>query len=113
MEGENDSSEELEKNGAWIVENREPLFASFQRISPAYNFEPPRQKNPTLLRAYEIAKTSRAKYVYTGNILHVETSTTYCTHASNPIIKREGLKSQKLTLNSQNANSAEKNAQRF
>lgn len=92
IEGENDSNEELEKECAWIVENLGtdvPLH--FSAFHPAYKFmNHPSTRLVTLLRAYGIAKKAGIKYIYTGNTLDVETSTTYCHSCSKPIIKRDG-----------------------
>lgn len=94
IEGENDSNEELEKECAWIVENLGtdvPLH--FSAFHPAYKFmNHPPTRLTTLLRAYDIAKKAGIKYVYTGNTLDIETSTTYCADCSNPIIKRDGFR---------------------
>lgn len=92
IEGENDSNEELEKECAWIVENLGtdvPLH--FSAFHPAYKFmDHPSTRLVTLLRAYGIAKKAGIKYIYTGNTLDIETSTTYCASCSKPIIERDG-----------------------
>lgn len=92
IEGENDSNEELEKECAWIVENlgtEVPLH--FSAFHPAYKFLDRRPtKLVTLLRAYGIAKKAGIKYIYTGNMVDIETSTTYCHACSQPVIKRDG-----------------------
>lgn len=104
IEGENDSNEEIEKECNWIVENLGtdvPLH--FSAFHPAYKFmNHPPTKLTTILRAYEIAKQAGLKYVYTGNILHVETSTTYCSACTNPIIKRDGFRISEIDLEQSN-----------
>lgn len=92
IEGENDTAEEVKKECEWIVENLGtdvPLhFSSFY---PAYKFMDHRPtKLSTLVMAYGIAKNAGIKYVYTGNTLDVETSTTYCDSCSKQVIKRNG-----------------------
>lgn len=94
IEGENDSNEEIEKECNWIVENlgtEVPLH--FSAFHPAYKFmNHPPTRLITLLRAYGIAQKARIKYVYTGNTADVETSTTYCSSCSKPIIERDGFR---------------------
>lgn len=92
IEGENDSDEEITKECSWIVENLGvdvPLH--FSAFYPAYKFM---DRRPTslaiLLRAYNIAKKAGIRYVYTGNTLDRETSTTYCHSCSKPVIIRDG-----------------------
>ena len=93
IEGENDSTEEITKECAWIIDNlgvHVPLH--FSAFFPAWKFS---HKNPTrpetLLRAYEIARDMGLKYVYTGNIPNaVSTSTTYCENCNSAIIIRDG-----------------------
>jgi len=92
IEGENDSDDEIKSECEWIVENigvETPLhFSSFH---PAYKFmDRPITSISTLLRAYEIAKKAGIKYVYTGNVPDVKTSTTYCHACGKPIIIRNG-----------------------
>jgi pyruvate formate lyase activating enzyme len=42
------------------------------------------------MKAYNTAKSMGLKYVYTGNIQSIETSTTYCKNCNQPLIKRDG-----------------------
>lgn len=92
IEGENDSNEELEKECAWIVENLGPeVPLHFSAFHPAYKFLDKRPTRlVTLLRAYGIAKKAGIKYIYTGNMVDIETSTTYCHACTKAIIKRDG-----------------------
>lgn len=92
IEDENDSNEELEKECAWIVENLgTDVPIHFSAFHPAYKFMDRRPTRlVTLLRAYGIAKKAGIKYIYTGNAVDIETSTTYCHDCSKPIIKRDG-----------------------
>lgn len=92
IEGENDSKEQIEKECEWIVNNLgvdTPVH--FSAFHPAYKFLNRRPtKLATLLLAYGIAKKAGIKYVYTGNTLDIDTSTTYCHACSKPIIRRDG-----------------------
>jgi len=92
IEGENDSDDELKRECEWIVKNigtDTPLH--FSAFHPDYKFMGKLPtKLSTLLRAYEIAKKTGLKYVYTGNVPDTKTSTTYCHACTKPIIIRNG-----------------------
>lgn len=92
IEGENDSPEELKKECEWILkELGDDVPLHFSAFHPAYKLM---NKQPTkvskLLEAYNIAKEVGLKYIYTGNIIDTETSTTFCHACSKPIIIRRG-----------------------
>ena len=92
IEGENDSDEEIKKECEWIKNNlgtTTPIH--FSAFHPSYKFmNYPSTKTKTLLKAYDIAINTGLNYVYTGNILNEETSSTYCPNCLNKIIKRNG-----------------------
>lgn len=94
IEDENNSPEEIKKECEWIVENLGtdvPLH--FSAFHPDYKFMDHRPtKISTLMLAHGIAKNAGIKYVYTGNILDMATSTTYCHACNKPIIARSGYK---------------------
>lgn len=106
IEGENDSDEEITKECEWIVENLgQGVPLHFSAFHPAYKLmHKPITKLSTLLRAYEIAKKAGLKYVYTGNVVDSETSTTYCSSCSKPLIMRMGY--QAVTDNIKNGHCA-------
>ena len=90
IEGENDDF--VEKECEWILNNLgdcTPLH--FSAFFPKYKFI---NKSPTnfetLIKAYNIVKSMGLKYVYTGNLSSVETSTTYCKNCGQPLIVRDG-----------------------
>ncbi|MDD3594693.1 MAG: AmmeMemoRadiSam system radical SAM enzyme [Candidatus Gastranaerophilales bacterium] len=92
IEGENDAEEELQQECQWITDNLgKDVPLHFSAFHPAYKFmdKKPTSVN-TLLKAYSIAKETGLDYVYTGNILNVETSTTYCKNCQKPVIVRDG-----------------------
>ena len=102
IEGENDSPDEIEAECNWILENLgDCVPIHFSAFFPRYKFE---DRNPTnfetLINAYNIAKSMGIKYVYTGNLSNIETSTTYCKNCRKPIIKRNGY--QMLEYNIEN-----------
>lgn len=92
IEGENDSDAEIEKECEWIKENlgvQTPLH--FSAFHPDYQFlDRPPTSYATLLRAYNIAKKAGLQYVYTGNVISTETSTTYCHNCKKPLLIRNG-----------------------
>ena len=92
IEGENDSEEEIKSECQWILENLgDSVPLHFSAFFPKFKFE---DRNPTqfktLIKAYNIAKSTGLKYVYTGNLSSIETSTTYCKTCGKPIIIRNG-----------------------
>lgn len=92
IEGENDSSEEIEEECNWIKENigiDTPIH--FSAFHPSYKFMDRKATSfPTLQKAYEIATKVGLRYVYTGNIIETITSSTYCHNCGRNIIKRSG-----------------------
>ncbi len=90
IEGENDSYIEEECN--WILNNLgDSVPVHFSAFFPKYKYS---NKLPTkfetLVKAYNIARNMGLKYVYTGNLSSVETSTTYCKNCASPLIIRNG-----------------------
>lgn len=90
IEGENDRY--IEKECEWILDNLgDCVPVHFSAFSPRYKFL---NKKPTgfetLIKAYNTAKNMGLKYVYTGNIANIETSSTYCKNCGNIILKRDG-----------------------
>ena len=90
IEGENDSEEELRAECRWITEHlgtETPLH--FSAFHPAWKFQDRKTTSPeTLFKAHRIAKEAGIRYVYTGNILHAETSATYCPNCGKAVITR-------------------------
>ena len=90
IDGENDGY--IEDECRWILENLgDCVPVHFSAFSPKYKFaDRPQTKFETLVKAYNTAKAMGIKYVYTGNLATVETSTTYCKNCGQPIIVRNG-----------------------
>ena len=90
IEGENDNDDMLKRQCAWIASEvgiSTPLH--FSAFYPAYKFTHKTPTRPeTLFRAREIALKEGLRYVYCGNITDHETSTTFCHHCGEAIIKR-------------------------
>ena len=99
IEGENDQY--IEKECEWILENigdSTPLH--FSAFFPRYKFNKrPQTKLETLIKAYNTAKNMGIKYVYTGNIANIETSTTYCKNCGKPLLVRDGYSLLENNLN--------------
>ena len=90
IEGENDQF--VEKECEWILENLgDCVPLHFSAFFPRYKFKNrPQTQFETLMKAYNTAKKMGIKYVYTGNLSNLETSTTYCKNCGQPILKRDG-----------------------
>ncbi|MEH6548956.1 MAG: AmmeMemoRadiSam system radical SAM enzyme [Pseudomonadales bacterium] len=89
--GENDSDAELDAMTAWIAENLGcdvPLH--FSAFHPDYKMmDKPRTPLKTLLRARQHGLNNGLRYVYTGNVQHPETDTTYCHQCHSALIVRD------------------------
>lgn len=90
--GENDNEEEIRAMSQWIKENLgEEVPLHFSRFYPMYKLQnlPPTPEE-TVIRAFQIAKETGLKYVYTGNITYPSGETTYCPKSGQVAIKRIG-----------------------
>ncbi len=90
--GENDSDAEIDKSTKWVVENLGPdVPMHFTAFHPAYKML---DKSPTPLatvkRAREIALKNGIRYAYTGNVIDIEGTSTYCHNCKKRIIERDG-----------------------
>jgi len=88
--GENDSPQEIESLSTWIAKELGPdVPLHFTAFHPEYKLLQKSKTTPqTLLMAHDIAKKSGLHYVYTGNILHEKTQSTYCPGCNNKLISR-------------------------
>ncbi len=89
---ENDDEDILKKEFEWIVNNlSDDIPIHLSAFHPSYKMLNKSRTNPEILiNAYNIAKKSGLKFVYTGNILNVETSTTSCPNCKLKLIERNG-----------------------
>lgn len=89
--GENDSSEEIERECAWIRENLGldvPLH--FSAFHPDFMMlDKPNTPPETLTRARDIAMKQGLRYVYVGNVHDEAGSSTYCPSCGNKVIGRD------------------------
>ena len=90
IDGENNQFVEAECE--WIKENLgDCVPLHFSAFFPRYKFSDRKPTNAeTLYNARNIAKNYGLKYIYTGNIPDVESSTTYCKNCGEALIKRDG-----------------------
>jgi len=96
IEGENDSPDEIKAECEWILKNLgDCVPLHFSAFFPRFKFNDRKPTDfETLVKAYDIAKSAGLKYVYTGNLSTVQTSTTYCKKCGKPLIVRNGYQIQ-------------------
>lgn len=89
--GHNDSVSEIELMTKWIVDNiGRDVPVHFTAFHPDYKMMDVSRTPPeTLLRAREIALKNGIRYVYTGNIHHKQSASTYCPSCGERIIGRD------------------------
>lgn len=92
IEGENDDN--IKEECEWILNNLgDSVPLHFSAFFPRYKFSNRCQTSyEALLKAYNTATGMGLKYVYTGNLSTVETSTTYCKSCKKPLLVRNGYK---------------------
>ncbi len=88
---ENDSEHEIEEMTQWIMENLGPdVPLHFTAFHPDWKMlDKVRTPPETLLRARNIALKNGIRYVYTGNIHHKPTQSTYCHSCGELLIGRD------------------------
>jgi pyruvate formate lyase activating enzyme len=88
--GRNDSEEEIRAEVRWILDNLgDEVPLHFTAFHPAYRLtDVPPTPPETLVEARELAMSMGMKFVYTGNVMHREGSTTYCPGCGTALIQR-------------------------
>ena len=101
IEGKNDSDEMLKSECEWIMQNiGDCVPLHFSAFFPNYKMRNIQSTDfSTLVRAYNIAKSYGIKYVYTGNLSNIQSSSTYCKNCGKPIIIRNGYQLLEYNLN--------------
>ena len=101
--GENDDEREIRDLAEWMVSHLGPQIPlHFSAFHPAHRLtDHPRTPSFTLRRAREIAMECGLAFVYTGNILDPEGSTTFCAACGRALIERDGFQ---VTQNRQEEN---------
>lgn len=89
--GENDGPAELEALTQWVQEALGPdVPLHFTAFHPDYKMmDKPRTPPETLLRAHRIGRQAGLNHVYTGNIHHEPTGSTYCPGCGTKVIGRD------------------------
>lgn len=87
--GYNDSKEEIIALIDYVASLDPNIPLHFTRYFPAYKFTAPPTSLEILKFAYEEAR-KKLNFVYIGNVLDPESSTTFCPSCKKPLIVREG-----------------------
>lgn len=90
--GENDAAVEIEASTTWIRENLGvDVPIHFTAFHPAWKMlDKSRTPLETLVRARNIAMKHGLRYVYTGNVYHLEGNKTFCYGCKKCVIARDG-----------------------
>ncbi len=89
--GKNDSYEELKNIANFIVGIDKNIPWHVSAFHPDYKMmDVPPTTHASLIKAYNIGKKSGLNYVYIGNMLDEEHSSTYCPGCSALLIRRNG-----------------------
>ena len=88
---ENDSSEEIQNECNWILENLgDSIPLHFTAFHPDFRMrDKTRTPQSTLTNARNIALKSGVKFCYVGNVHDPESQITYCPNCNTPLIKRD------------------------
>ena len=89
ISGLNDSEEEIKNMTDWIASLEPKIPLHFSRYFPCYKMNIPATPISTLYKARDIAQ-KKLKYVYLGNIIDVDASSTYCCECKKILISRTG-----------------------
>ncbi|MEQ9490782.1 MAG: AmmeMemoRadiSam system radical SAM enzyme [Alphaproteobacteria bacterium] len=89
--GENDSEAEIEEMSDWVMTELGPdVPIHFTAFHPDYRMTDKDNTPPeTLLRACRIARAAGINHVYSGNIHHEATGSTYCPNCNAKVIGRD------------------------
>ena len=88
----NDTEEELEAIANFLKDISPDIVWHISAFYPAYQmFDKKPTSLETLLKAYNIGKKTGLHYVYTGNVLNLETESTFCPKCGNLVIQRLGI----------------------
>ncbi len=95
----NDEPEELKQIAHFIANIDSDIPWHVTAFYPAYKMlDTPPTPPETLLQAWEIGKKEGLNYVYIGNILDPEHSSTYCPKCHSLLIKRQGWRTEVVNL---------------
>lgn len=89
--GINDSNNELRNIAQFLAEISTDLPWHISAFHPSYKMKDiPVTTYNTLINAYDIGKVAGLKYIYIGNIIDYDRSSTYCPCCKNLLIERLG-----------------------
>ena len=99
--GYNDTEEEIEKFSSWVRDELSPKTpVHFSRFHPDFEMmDVPITTLETLLMCRETAMEGGIEYVYVGNVLDDEASSTYCPECGALVIRRTGYLVDLVALN--------------
>ncbi len=97
----NDSDEAITRLVDFVAALNDEIPLHFSRYFPHHRYDIPATPEPTLRRAYDIAK-ARLKYVYLGNIRIENTQNTECPHCGQLLVRRDQVFSQVVGLSDGN-----------
>ncbi|MCL2784265.1 MAG: AmmeMemoRadiSam system radical SAM enzyme [Propionibacteriaceae bacterium] len=106
--GLNDSDDEIQSLTQWIAaELGTSIPLHFSAFHPDNRMQDlPRTPLSTLTRARQIAMDAGLRFVYTGNVIDDEGSTTFCPGCKQALIRREGFQVLENTVGTQGQCSA-------
>jgi len=99
--GANDSDEDIEKVVDFIANVNDEIPLHFSRYSPKFEMDNPPTPIERLFKAREIG-SRKLKYVYLGNIVDENSSTTFCPGCSEVIVKRGWFSAEVINLKNGN-----------
>jgi len=89
--GRNDSEEELRSIASFIASIDKNIPWHVTAFHPAYKLrDAERTSHESLVKAYSIGRGEGLRFVYVGNVVDEERSTTYCPRCEEPVVKRGG-----------------------
>ena len=89
--GKNDSEDELRQIAGFIAGISKDIPWHISAFHPDYKMEDvPATGRASLERAYAIGKSAGLRFVYVGNVLDDEHSSTLCPQCGTPLIERRG-----------------------
>lgn len=100
ISGENDDPTELAEMSRWIAEHLGPHTPlHLTAFHPDYKLSDyPRTRSEQLLKAREIALQNNLQHVYTGNVYHPPSQSTYCAQCGTLLIERGSMSVSRYLL---------------
>ena len=93
----NDSMEEIERFVEWVSSVNREIPVHFTRYAPSYQMDLPPTSTSTLYNIWKYARET-LPYVYLGNIMDAESSTTFCPSCHTALLRRMGFRVENPAL---------------